>query len=71
MSFAEVLNELPTLTFEQRQLLIRRAVEIDDPPLTREDEASIEERIAAHEKDPASAIPWEEFDARLKRRLGE
>jgi hypothetical protein len=71
MSFAEVLNELPTLTFEQRQLLIRRAVEIDDPPLTREDEASIEERIAAHEKDPASAISWEEFDASLKRRLGE
>ena len=71
MSFTEVLNELPTLTFEQRQLLIRRAVEIDDPPLSAEDEALIEKRIAAHEKDPASAIPWEEFDARLKRRLGE
>jgi putative addiction module component len=71
MSFAEVLNELPTLTFEQRQMLIRRAVEIDDPPLSPEDEALIEERIAAHEKDPSSSISWEEFDARLKRRLGE
>ena len=71
MSFTEVLNELPTLTFEQRQMLIRRAVEIDDPPLSPEDEALIEKRIAAHEKDPSSSIPWKEFDARLKRRLGE
>ena len=30
MSFAEVLEELSTLTFEQRQLLIRRAIEHDE-----------------------------------------
>jgi hypothetical protein len=71
MSFSEVLDQLPTLTFEQRQILIRRAVEIDDPPLSAEDEALIEKRIAAHETDPSSSIPWQEFNARLKRRLGE
>lgn len=71
MSATEIINELPKLTFEERQMLIRRAIEIDDPPLSAEDEALIEKRIAAHEKNPASSIPWEEFDARLKRRLGE
>ena len=29
MSFIEVLEELPALTFEQRQLLVRRALELD------------------------------------------
>ena len=28
-------------------------------------------RVEAHEKNPEAAIPWEDFDARLKRRLGE
>ncbi len=42
MSFAEVLQELPALTFEQRQLLIRRALELDDPPLSEAEEALVE-----------------------------
>jgi hypothetical protein len=32
MSFNEVIEELPRLTFEERQILIRRVVELDDPP---------------------------------------
>jgi putative addiction module component (TIGR02574 family) len=42
-----------------------------DDPLTDADKALIESRIEAHEKNPQTAIPWEEFDARLKQRLGE
>ena len=53
MSFTEVLNELPVLTVEQRQLLISRALELDDLPLNAEDEALIEERLAAHRRNPA------------------
>ena len=43
----------------------------DDDPLTDEQKALLEARIETHERDPEAAIPWAEFDARLKRRLGE
>ncbi|MCC6573085.1 MAG: addiction module protein [Planctomycetes bacterium] len=42
-----------------------------DDPLTDAQKRMIEKRIADHERDPKSAIPWEEFDQRLKRRLGK
>ncbi len=69
MSFAEMLQELPKLTFEQRQLLICRALELDDSSLSPEDEALVEERLAQHLADPASSIPMEEMIARLKTRF--
>ena len=69
MSFAEVLEELPALTFEQRQLLIRRAVELDGPPLSPEDEALVEERLAAHHANPSSSLPVDEVKARLGARF--
>ncbi len=34
MSFNAVIAEPPRLTFEERQILIRRALELDDPPLS-------------------------------------
>ena len=43
----------------------------DDDPLTEEQKALIESRIEAHEKNPETAISWEEFKARLSRRLDE
>ena len=69
MSFTEVLEELPALSVEQRQLLIRRALELDEPPLSPEDEALIEQRLAAHRADPGSAVPLEEMKARLRSRF--
>jgi uncharacterized protein Smg (DUF494 family) len=69
MSFAEVLEELPGLTFEQRQLLIRRAMELDGSPLSREDEALVEERLAAHHADPSSSLPVDKVKARLSARF--
>ncbi len=68
MSFNKVLEELPTLTFEQRQLLIRKAMELDDPPLSEEDEALIEARLAAHRADPTSSVPLDEMKVRLRTR---
>ena len=53
MNFNEVIAELPRLTFEERQILIRRALELDDSPLSVADEALVEERLAAHHDDPA------------------
>lgn len=81
MSKAEILAELPRLTPEERSEIRAKLDEVDrvaeddwldqDDPLTEEQKQLIEARIAAHEKDPDSAIPWKEFDARLKRRLGD
>jgi len=66
MSFAEVLQELPTLTLSERQLLIRRALDLDDPALSPADEVLVEERLAAHRKNPASAVPLEMMKSRLR-----
>lgn len=66
MSFAEVLEELPSLTFEQRQLLIRRAVELDEDGLPANDETVVESRLAGHQANPDSSISLEEMKQRLR-----
>jgi len=71
MSFTEVLNDLPALTVEQRQLLISRALELDDLPLSTEDEAAIEDRLAAHCRNPASSVSLAEMKARVQDRLSK
>jgi len=71
MSFAQVLEKLPTLTVEQRQILIRRALELEELPLSSEEESLVERRLAAHHSDPASSVSLEEFKKRLRRRSGK
>ena len=81
MSKAEILDELPRLKPEERHEVLEKIYQLEhiaedewldaDDPLTEAEKALIESRIAAHEKNPEAAIPWEQFDARLKRRLGE
>lgn len=66
MSFAQVLEELPALTAAQRQVLMRRALELDDSPLSAEDEALIESRLAEHKSNPASSVPLDEMKRRLR-----
>jgi len=68
MSFNEVIAELPRLTFEERQILIRRALELDDPPLSAADEELVEDRLAEHRADPKSSISLEELKTRLRSR---
>jgi putative addiction module component (TIGR02574 family) len=66
MSFTEVLEEIPNLTFEQRQLLIQRAIELDDPPLSESEAALVEQRLAEHHADPDSSIPLDQMKVRLR-----
>ncbi len=70
MSFTEVLRELPALTVSERQLLVRRALELDDAGLSAEDEAVVERRLAEHRQNPGSAVPLDEMKARLRARFG-
>jgi hypothetical protein len=68
MSFAEVLQELPALTVEQRQLLVRRALELDDLPLSDAYVSLVESRLAVLRDATASAVSLDEMKARLRSR---
>ena len=69
MSFSAVMNELPAFTIAERQCLVLRALELDDPPLPPEQEAIVLERLEAHRRNPASAVPLQEMKARLRGRF--
>ena len=69
MSFPEVLAELPALSVAERQVLVRRALDLDDLGPSAEDEALVEERLANHRRDPSSALSLDEMKTRLKERL--
>ena len=79
MSKAEILEELPKLSPAERREIRARLYELDpaaddwddDGELTDEEKHLIEARLAEHERNPETAIPWEEFDARLKARFGQ
>lgn len=68
MSLSQVLEALPAFTFEERQILIRRVLELDEPPLSDADEALIESRLAAHNLDPTSSLPLDTLKERLRSR---
>ena len=68
MSLTEVLAELPSLTPAERQWLVRRALELDEPGLPAEDTALVERRLAEHHRDPSTSLPLDEVKARLRSR---
>lgn len=70
MSFDTVIAELPSLTVEQRQLLVKRALEIDDTGLSPADEKIVEERRVEYHANPHVRISLEEMESRLKSKLG-
>jgi methyl coenzyme M reductase subunit C-like uncharacterized protein (methanogenesis marker protein 7) len=61
MSVNEIIDQLPHLSFEERQLLISEALELDNPPLSAVEEQLVERRLAEHHLDPKSAIDLDEF----------
>lgn len=69
MSFAEVMQQLPAFTLAERQMIVRQALELDDPGMSAANEALAEERLAAHRADPSSAVSLEEMKARLRSRF--
>lgn len=70
MNFNEILAELPSLTVEQRQLLMRRAMELDELPLSPAEEALVEQRLAEHRRNPQAAVSLEDMDKRFRARFG-
>lgn len=68
MTLSQVLKELPAFTLEERQLLMRRVIELDEPPLSEADEALVESRLAEHHLNPTSSLPLEKLKERLRSR---
>jgi uncharacterized protein Smg (DUF494 family) len=66
MSFTEMLDQLPALTLEQRQELVARVMEMDEPPLTPEQEKIIQERLASFHRNPESGISLEDLMKNLR-----
>ena len=64
MGFTQVIEELSRMIFEQRQNLIRRALELDEPPLSPADETLVESRLADHGADPSSSVPLADMKKR-------
>ena len=75
MSKAEILEQLPKLTPEERAEIIAAARKLDeaewldDGELTDEEKRLIMERLDACEKNPGGSIPWEQVKAELQQRF--
>src|ERR1051325_6290791 len=76
MSKTEILDELPTLTKEERDEIRRKLTEIDgeswfadDEELSSDEKALLDSRLAAYLKDPDIGSSWEEVESRIRARL--
>ena len=69
MSLTEILAEIPKLSFAERQQLIRRAIEVEDPDLTAEESAVLDERLADFRQNPNSGTPAEQLKGEVLQRL--
>ena len=75
MSLAEILDEIPRLTPVERQRVAEKLFEVEGDWIDSDDELSASEkhlldsRLADHDRDPASALPWEKVKARLQARF--
>jgi putative addiction module component (TIGR02574 family) len=76
MSKTEILEELPKLTSEERHEIRLKLAELDgdgwlddDDPLTDEQKALLEARLADMEQYPEKSIPWEEAKKRIETRF--
>jgi hypothetical protein len=69
VSFAEILEEIPNLSFAQRQELVRRAIAIDDDALTPEESALLDARMDDFRRNPEAGISLEQLKEHITERL--
>jgi putative addiction module component, TIGR02574 family len=63
------LAEIPKLSFEERQELVRRAIEVEDADLTPEEQAILDERLKDFHRNPNSGVPADQLKTEVSRRL--
>ena len=78
MSKTEILEELPKLTADERNEIRLKLAELDgddwldaDDPLTDEEKAFLDARLAELEQHPEKSIPWEDAKNRIGVRFGK
>lgn len=76
MSKTEILAELPNLTPDERFEIRVKLAELDgdrwlddDNPLTDEQKALLDTRLADMEQNPNASIPWDEAKKRIEASL--
>ena len=76
MSKTEILEELTKLTKTERKEIRLRLAELDsddwlddEDPLTVQEKALLDARLAAYAKDPGAGSTWEEVESRSRARL--
>ena len=57
MSLTEILAEIPSLSFAERQELVRRAIAVEEDELTPEENAILDERLDDFHRTPTLASP--------------
>ncbi|HVN79654.1 MAG TPA: addiction module protein [Terriglobia bacterium] len=71
----EIIAELPKLTPNDRREILDKIWELDggdwldSGELTEDERALIKQRLAEHERNPETSIPWVEVEARLRQRF--
>jgi putative addiction module component (TIGR02574 family) len=78
MSKVEILEELPRLTTAERKEILLKLTELDgdvwldaEDPLTAQEKAILDARLAAYDKDPEAGSSWAEVEARIRSRLSQ
>jgi putative addiction module component (TIGR02574 family) len=78
MSKAEILEQLLKLTPAERFEIRVKLAELDgerwlddDDPLTDEQKALLEARLADMDQQPEASLPWDEARKRIESRLGK
>lgn len=69
MSLAEMLDQIPKLSFAERQQLIRCAIEVDDAGLSSEEESILAGRLQDFHPDEKSGIPLDDLSDRVQKNL--
>lgn len=78
MSKTEIIAELPKLSADERFEIRVKLAELDgdrwlddDDPLTDEQKALLDARLADLEQNPNASIPWDEAKKRIEARLAK
>jgi putative addiction module component (TIGR02574 family) len=76
MSIAEIVEELPKLTVDDRDELRLRLLELEreiwtdsSHPLTDSEKALLDARLAAYRKAPDAGSSWEDVEERLLSKI--
>ena len=64
-----MLDQIPKLSFAERQKLIRCPIEVDDAGLSREEEAILAKRLQDFHPDEKSGIPLDDLSDKVQKNL--